>query len=470
MVALISTLPEELLLYLLEMALLAVRGSPPDLISMLITLTSIDSSWRDLVIGYAPFWTHIHTKLKQPPVVEPRLLGRVFPSDFARVRTFLERSKESALQLEITRTWSFWHALSDEEVADINRDWKLMYEVLEPHMHRCSSICFDFHGTQAFTSTDLPDLLQSSDFPLLRQLSIRNYYAHSPWSEGGAWGDDWRITPQHTPLQALSFNDPTFERYIPEALNAPWPGLSSLTLHAHRSYWRNVCDTLAQLPSLQTLSLELVGGLRAPSVIPSKERQKRVLLPVLHDISTNNLMIWHDICTPDVKSATITYLGPYEPLEGLLVEQSGPVIYPSGEDRNSTKVAQLLALLAELPLREITFIGGSLYSRAIPLVLGVLSHVQTLRLPGGYGHESVLRTLLRKREIQSAESLEEGIPMLFVEMQAQMVLPELKLVTFEQSVHDWSATEEKIRALESLVNRLRAVSLSVKWTLHGRNK
>ncbi|KAF8314310.1 hypothetical protein DL93DRAFT_2167454 [Clavulina sp. PMI_390] len=465
----ISALPNELLLHILERVLLVAEGSPTAAINTLITLTAINSLWRNLVIGYAPFWTHIYVNLNQPPSPMASSYNYLLPGDLGRLSAFLARSRQCRIKLDLTR---IYYSISGDEIQGIVRYWRTVHQLLEPHLRRCSSISFNFRDTRDLASANIFQLMESSNFPVLREVNIKDIYPSPAYNWDGTWGGDWKVSPQCTPLQVLRFHDLFRETYLPKALDVPWPYLSSLELRVSRAFWPDVCNTLAKNPMLQVLSLELLSSY--PHTYQLQERrQERVHLNALEKISTNNLTIWHDILTPALNSLSITYMGEYEPLGTDRNGVARPVLHRAGSDRHSAEVAEMLDLIAELPIREITFADGSFSAWVVPLVLGITPHVHTLHLLRGYDHDDIIRLLCLQREHELQNPVHAKLPFSWAEVCTEvssMILPELKTVVIDQSIHNWSTVPEMICAFEVVVDRLRALSVDVKWTLHGCKK
>ncbi|KAF8314309.1 hypothetical protein DL93DRAFT_1097493 [Clavulina sp. PMI_390] len=460
----ISILPNELLLYILRMAILDIEGSQSAVINKTVTLTWINSLWRNLLINYPTLWAHIRVNLNPSHWMDPSSSSQHVPSYFRRVYTFLARSDQSPIKLALSRKC---YSLSVGEVKSMEMNWLLMRRLLEPHLHRCSSLSFEFEGPKELVSADLLQLLECSDFPLLQHLDLKKFSPHSPCDENGGWGVAWKLSPPSTPIQTLTFHEPTLSRYLPKALDVSWPCLSSMELRISRAFWRNACDTLAQLPALRLLSLDLLPSRRSLHELPEAS-QERVQLNVLERISTNNLMIWHDICTPALSSITITYVGPYAPLSIRRNVPTTSVLYPSGEDRESSDVSAILSLMAELPIREVIFSDGPLSAWVIPLVLGVTYHVQTIQLHRGYYH-NVLQLLCLQREHNPLTSDITDALLPWAGM-LPMSLPELKTVIIHQPYPDRSIDPDRSHAVEAIFNRLRALSIDVKWGLSGNER
>ncbi|KAF8314304.1 hypothetical protein DL93DRAFT_2228110 [Clavulina sp. PMI_390] len=440
----ISVLPAELLLLVCGHAVLTASAeSPLMMVTTLLTLTSIDSFWRDIVIGFPPLWTNIHVKLSRasyPNIIHP---PRPLPSDFSRVAAFLQRSKEAPVQVTLHKLWNVVDAPWEQERVMIDHDWQLMHGLLALHLGRCWSINCSVDSIRLDHSTDIPRLLGSYKFPLLRELEIGSFF---PFKEEMAWGQDWTLSPHETPLEVLRFRDRY--RYLPAALDVRWPSLSTMDLRVHRGFWPKICASLAQLPALRELSLKFLGKHHDPQYKKCYARQDRVELPMLKTIVTDNMLIWFDIATPSLSSAAITYYGPMEPLPWLA--QEAYIVWLPSETiaEESSWTTELLRLLAELPLHEVIFVRyiprelNALLGRAFP-------RVQALRFREGYYQEEVLEGLLK---LQASENL----------------LPALKVVSLHYSDEVADNLAERGERLKAVVKRLQEASLDVKWTIGTR--
>ncbi|KAF8305622.1 hypothetical protein DL93DRAFT_2181829 [Clavulina sp. PMI_390] len=437
----VSLLPPELLLLVCRHAVLtATEDSPLAMVTTLLTLTSINSFWRDLVIGYSLLWTCIHTKL---PWMDIKIPSRPFPSDFARVTAFLQRSRGSPIQLFVRRAWHVKDPACELEKPMIDHDWRLMYELVAPHLDRCWSVNGYVVSLHLDHSTTLPPLFQPHRFPLLRELDFSIF---CPCDEEITWGQDWLLSPVHTPLETLRFRDEV--RDLPVTLDLPWPTLSTLELRVHEGFWPRICALLAQLPALRELCLNFFGRDRPRTFSAPYTHRERVKLPILQKIVTDNILIWFDIATPSLASATMTWYGPTKPLQGL-GEDAYRVWLPSetnyGESPYTTK---LMMLLAELPLQEIIFF--KYFPRELnDFLVRAFPHVPALHFREGIRQEVVLEELLEQRALSD-------------------FLPALKVVSIHHSNEAADDLTNRFKQLEAVVRHLHEASLEVRWTVGKR--
>ncbi|KAF8314313.1 hypothetical protein DL93DRAFT_2155869 [Clavulina sp. PMI_390] len=460
----LSALPNELLLLVSKFVIIAAGNAASARLANLFTLTSINAFWRNLVVEYRLFWTYIHVKLSDARTHQTKHPALVLPSDFARVHCFLHRSKESPIQLNITRAWVLWEDENEEKEAE--QDWRSMYDLLRPHLRRCHSVSISFTAVDGRHPKKSPMFFESCDFPLLRELKIDGYYAHSNRVGYGQWGKGWKISPFHTPLQTLTFYGSG--NYFPKALNVAWPSLLFLDINIHHSFWPKLCDTLALLPTLRSLSLHLLTYIKHPHISPCVSRKEKVGLPLLESIKTNNLMIFHNISTPILSSIRITDVGPYPVLDRLTTGQIGRLrmFLRLQDDHSSPQVMGLLQSLGALSVCEVAIDDDDLrYAQEnILLILGALSHLEAVQFFQRRGLAKILNTIAQRREIALSIPQNDD-PTSNAENNVQ-IPPKLARVIIDHT----SATiaEEEATAIKDAANRLRAVLVNVQWMLDGR--
>ncbi|KAF8314266.1 hypothetical protein DL93DRAFT_2228080 [Clavulina sp. PMI_390] len=449
----ISLLPREVLLLVIENVLLgkgkkdtAVWESFVDL----LTLTALDSFWRNLIIGYSPFWTEIHIKIPPSRYIRPETPTRILASDLERVGCFLRRSNHSSIDLHIVRSWLDWPK-SIEDAMVIEREWRSMYELLIPHLHRARFMRASL--ADVANMVEPLRLLQLCELPHLEDLELifpRPSYVRSRFDgDKKPLGKGWNILPQTTPLLSLKFSDPT--RYLPEILDVPWPTLSTLDLEVHIQWWPKLCSTLSQLPALLELRLYIISpriDTSSQGTEPTKPRYSAVLLPLVERVTTNDLAIWHDISTPALSSISITYTKPYSAL-------AGPT---QGVDRTAEG---LLRTLAGGHVREVIFTGCTLKADEALFPLRAFASVEHLRFNHSYSNWKVLEPLAEERENRA--QLGPGQP--FV-TENEIILPSLKRVSIEESKNSFPAAVDTPKT-QAVVSRLRAVSIDVTWTLES---
>ncbi|KAF8314265.1 hypothetical protein DL93DRAFT_2228078 [Clavulina sp. PMI_390] len=448
----ISLFPYEVLLLVAENVVLVERRKEQaarDTLMALTTLTAITASWRNLIIGYSPLWRDIHIKIPPPRDIRPHIPTRIHPNDLERVTCFLQRSNRSPIHLHIVRSWPEL-PMPIEETLELEREWKLMDEILLPHMHRCRFISAALEHVGS--AVEPLRLLRLCETPHLKELELvhrrPSYTTSQMVMYESPLGDDWNILPEIVPLQSLIFSDPM--GYLPKVIDVSWPSLSTLDVHIHVKWWPKLCVTLSQLPTLRELFLVLIsrrvesfnqGGDRVDS------RDNRVQMPCVDRITTNNLAIWHDISTPILSSLSITATGPYSML-------LGPTLTT---DRT---LEGLLPALIELPVREVIFTGCFLSPYALP-ALRSLASVESLRFNRSISNWKVLEPLAQERE----SSDKSTSPPTSVIGKGE-ILPALKIISIDESHRSFPAVADSSKT-KSLVKRLRSLSLDVAWTLES---
>ncbi|KAF8319637.1 hypothetical protein DL93DRAFT_2094595 [Clavulina sp. PMI_390] len=421
----VDVLPNELLLLVIDYLLLCAGDSARRTLASLLTITSISTRWRNVALQHGPFWAKIYVKLSKTPKIDswsdPKHPTRLLESDIDRVRCFLERSKHSPIYVHIPRSWKSLELLPENEQVVVEEYWRAIGELLEPHMERCRSISVHFIETKG--SLPLSKLLQPWNFPLLEVLSIQHYDQKREQGDVSLWDNPWSLSPQSTPLQALKFSDP--ERYLPKAIDVPWPTLTFIELDVTARFWGNVCDTLTQLPTLRELRIALRITASADS-ISSTPRQPHVLLPLVENVTTNVLTIWYDICTPALHSVTLTskelYYSPF----------------PEYGGQHDSVFIGLPQLLGEMPVRDLTISACRINHDVILLVLQAFSHVENLNFCDSYGHGKLLNSISRTLEQVSTDialnsqtaTSSEG---LLGATGRETILPVLRKVSIEES-------------------------------------
>ncbi|KAF8319631.1 hypothetical protein DL93DRAFT_2164331 [Clavulina sp. PMI_390] len=393
--ALISVLPNELILLVVENLIIAAGDSRRAIVTSLTTITSICSHWRKVVVQHGPFWANIYIKLSRPPKSwrrnNPKLPTRLIATDTDRVRCFLERSKQAPIRIFIPRSWTNLSLLSEDDRLAVEADWELVNSLLDPHMERCLSIFVSFRGIGG--APEIAQLLEPWKFPLLQELTMENCDPRMLQNNLTSWENLWGLSPQCTPLRSLKFSDP--RRYLPRAIDASWPMLERIELEVDGQFWPNVCETLTQLPSFRELRISLCI---TPSMdaIPPTLRQPRIHLPFVKHVTTSNLAIWHDICTPSLHCVTFTSLQFY------ISPQSTNSI------ENDPAITRLLQSLTEMPLRSVTFSARSMDDNVVFRMLERFPRVKNLHFHESYGHGRLLNTLSRALEQRSTASAPES--------------------------------------------------------------
>ncbi|KAF8314256.1 hypothetical protein DL93DRAFT_1095112 [Clavulina sp. PMI_390] len=415
----VSVLSSELALIIIKLLLATAEDSPPANLACLSTVTAISSRWRNLAIGYGPLWENIYVKLSKPPAARPRnsskLPTRLHANDIDRVRCFLHRSNQSPIRLFIPQSWAQLDIISEEERLAYERNWKLMDDLLAPHMDRCCSISVLFRGERG--QAKLPLLLQPWNFTLLRELVIDNRYP-SASEESLLWDETWNLSPQLTPLRTLKFSHS--QRYLPKALDAPWPLLFFIDLAIPPQFWPRVCETLSELPSLKELRISLECDSRGTAP-PSNTLQTRVSLPLVECVATNYPAIWADICTPSLCHAVFTPGVFYPSLHGGGISRAYP---------------KLTELLAELPVCKVTISGGD---SGAPVTSEVLS---------------VLRPFKRVKSLQFRQSTTHGK---VVGQLAQLIEQNVMEMTTQASTN--TNTTQETGSIDSLLPLLEKISI-----------
>ncbi|KAF8314255.1 hypothetical protein DL93DRAFT_1095069 [Clavulina sp. PMI_390] len=353
----ISVLSSELVLIIIKHLLASAKDTPPANIACLTTVTAISSCWRNLAIEYGPLWANIYVKLSKPPTPwpqnHPKLPTRLHANDIDRVRSFLHRSKQSPISLFIPRSWVYVEKIPEGKRLAVEQEWRLMDDLLAPHMDRCCSISVIFRGGRT-GQAKLPMLLQPWKFTLLRELVVDSRYLTAS-EDFSLWNEAWELSPQLTPLRTLKFSDS--QRYLPKALDAPWPLLNTIDLAVAAHFWPRVRDTLAELPSLKELHISLESD-AVRGVTPLIPLGTRITLPFVQCVATNYPPIWIDISTPSVHHVIFTPGTSYDALQDR--------VFPD-----------LPQLLTDLPVHKVTLSGASINRGALS-VLGPFKHVESL--------------------------------------------------------------------------------------------
>ncbi|KAF8315110.1 hypothetical protein DL93DRAFT_921739 [Clavulina sp. PMI_390] len=94
-------------------------------LKLLLVATSVSSRWRCVAIGTSELWTWI--------VIVDHVLRRGVDVGRSIIRAFLERSSNRSIDIFLTPP-------SDETPSDSDPFMQL-YELVIPHLHRCSSFC-----------------------------------------------------------------------------------------------------------------------------------------------------------------------------------------------------------------------------------------------------------------------------------------------------------------------------------------
>ncbi|KAF8314264.1 hypothetical protein DL93DRAFT_2080351, partial [Clavulina sp. PMI_390] len=436
----IELLPREVLLLVFGYVVFDKRETVQDSVLALATFTAVNSHWRNLAIDYPLLWVEIYVTLPlatQSPDLNART--RVCSSDFARVRVFLERSKQIPVNVHLARSWKDSPA-SAEDALEIEREWRSMYDLLRPHMYRCCSISLSF---EEITGTSEPLLfMQLCNTPILQELEIirpRLWYSLPPWAirEDVPWGEKWCISPQRTPLQILRFTDP--KAYLPPVIDLPWPTLSTLDLDVVAHWWPKICATLAKLPALKELRLDLAITTRD---LISEMPIAKVSLPVLERMTTSDLFLWHDISTPSLSCLTIKWDRAYKSFDWH-------------EKRPDRTPERLLRILAEMPIREVIFTNFASNSNVTHYVLRAFANAEVLRLDDCRSPQMVLEPIAEEREALVKSKTTSAAHMTF--------LPALRTISIEESKRVSTIADSS--GTHSVINRLRAIPLDVRWSL-----
>ncbi|KAF8319632.1 hypothetical protein DL93DRAFT_103331 [Clavulina sp. PMI_390] len=384
----INALPNELFLLVIEHLLLSATDSAQGMVTSLLTITSISTRWREVAIGHSPFWATIYFKLSKPPTFRrrnnPRLSTQLLTTDLGRVRCFLERSKKSPINIHIPRSWENLEVLPEDKRSAIEENWTVANDLLGPHVGRCRSISVHFSGVEG--PSELSRLLRPWKFPLLQVLTIQNWAQQQDHMT--VRDPTWSYSPEHTPLRALKFSDPW--NYLPKNIDVSWPLLASIELNIAAQFWPNVCDTLALLPTLQELRIAFsVTTVR--DAISSAPRRPHITLPLVEHVATNLIAIWYDVCTPSLRSVTFTsnelYYSPY----------------PTYRGQDDLLFVGLLQLLAEMPIRDVTFSSCFIKHDLILSILQAFAHMESLSFYGSRGHGKLLNSVSYALERRAAE-------------------------------------------------------------------
>ncbi|KAF8319628.1 hypothetical protein DL93DRAFT_2164329 [Clavulina sp. PMI_390] len=416
--SIIDILPSELILAVIEEFLLTAKDSPPVVATSLITITSISSYWRDIAIKHGPFWANIYVKLFDPPKLRrratPELPIQVTANDIDRVRCFLERSKQSPIHVFIPRSWIDLDSLADDERISIEEGWRVMNDLLDPHLERCRTVSLQFGETSG--SIELPRLSEKRRFGLLTELVLEIYeQVHEPL----IWDTTWDVSSQWTPLRTLRFYD--HWTYLPKSIDVPWPLLSLIELNVSGQFWPSVCDTLAQLPSLREFVIKL-----GPIKLGDPPRETKIHLPFVERATTNSPAIWHDIFTPSLRSVTFL-TGP-----ALLYNVSSTIATEFFARETTPIFAKLLSLLAEMPIHDATFSGTSIDHHVIRKILQALKQVDRLRLYDTAGHgkllDRVCQIFAEQRPMETTSATRTS-----TNPSAELFLPLLNKISIEES-------------------------------------
>ncbi|KAF8314306.1 hypothetical protein DL93DRAFT_1097481 [Clavulina sp. PMI_390] len=432
-------LPTELWLLVFEQVILDVQRASPRLVRSLVTLTSIQSSWRHIIIDSPRFWTHISVKIPDLRKDKHHSNERtqILSSDFERVSTFLNRSRHLLIDLYISRRWMAWHTYSEKRrrQADESLQWPSMHSLLAPHMPRCYSISIYTEGI--VLGAEPMAQIHLSDLPFLQEFT---YVSLSHWYEVPAQPlaseEHWTFSPPKASLRTLKFSHS--HHYLPKALDVHWPSLRILDLDISGDYIPKVCDTLSQLPTLRELHLRI--RYHPQGLQDAAPRPQRVYLPLLEKISTTHAEIWEFISTPILSHAAIDY---------------GTSKYW----RNRYSLF-LLQVLAEMPIRHLLF-SYSLVPPFIALpMLRSLADVEIFELHNCFGCERVLEPLLLQREERALLHCDQRNKL-------TTILPSLKSLTITLFSTPYLSTAHNTPMMENIVHRLRRTSIEVVYTLDG---
>ncbi|KAF8311383.1 hypothetical protein DL93DRAFT_2229684 [Clavulina sp. PMI_390] len=428
MPAAILNLPRELLLTITEQVLAQDGDSIHSRINTLAKMTEISSFWRDTVIGCSLLWTSIYTQVPNPST--PPLLPifgtpmRFSSKDFARVRYFLQRSSQSPIRLYIDRSWAGWRSLHQDIKTALDADWKLMSDILLPHMGRCRFISIQFMGRES--TVESIDTLLSSNLPLLEELAVVNRYSRPTMARdiSGPLDLGWPLSPKHTRLRIIRFSDP--RHYLPKTLDVPWQSVSILDLSVSEQFWPSVYNTLARLPALKELQIKLLP--KTTMADPSfASHGRKILLPLLERVSTNNPNIWLDITTPSVHSATFTS-------EALWYPPDDEVMGARVQARLTHSVAGLsLSSFGDMPLREITLISKPVIDELMFPILQILTQLEVLRFCDSRNHGKFLNRLAQLLEETPARSCHDPNPDSSVSERVPAIPPSLRLLYIEET-------------------------------------
>ncbi|KAF8314238.1 hypothetical protein DL93DRAFT_2228059 [Clavulina sp. PMI_390] len=363
------------------------KAGPDGILRALLTITSVNVHWRRLAIADPRLWTEIYVPSPSPK----HQIYRTSSAQIERVKAFLERSMTAPLTLWLYRI-AFPPSLSTTEIAEAESEWKALFRLLEPHMNRCGNLVI-FHLAQNSSPLvpELFHLLQAPTFPILRHFW---FVDTRQFADQNAIQRPWNIDYRKSPLRKLYFSDMT--GYLPQSLDVAWPNLHTLDLsHVPQSRWPEVCKTLAKLPCLLDLKIQLEIQVRSdaspgPLLYLS---QSRVILPRLSTITTNYLPAWMDICTPALSRIEFNSLGVYRP------------------SLESSSEAELLKALAELrtTVREVEFRDSLVQARPMLPILRKLDNVEVLTFHGCHSLHTVISEIVTTRKTTGALPSSENL-------------------------------------------------------------
>ncbi|KAF8314267.1 hypothetical protein DL93DRAFT_1095343 [Clavulina sp. PMI_390] len=424
----ISHLPNELLLIITEYAITGDGDVVAAGLKNLATMTEIASFWRNAVIGCTQFWASIYVHASKPLMSRHRLVDegimQFTTKDFARVRYFLHRSRRSPLHIYIKYSWMGLGLLEEHLRATLNADWKSMQDLLAPHMGRCRSISIELLGERKLV--DPLDILRSCETPLLQELALVNHYSgpRSVQDPSDSSTRGWTFLPDQIPLKTLRFSD--LSEYLPKHIDIQWPHVAVLDLNVREQFWPNVRSSLAHLPTLRDLKIRLVPTTARGDRLFASEGDD-LSLPLLERVSTNNPNIWHDITTPSIYWATFAarITLPLPRNEFMLARM---------QERNLPSVAELpLGKLAQLPLRDITFLGRPVLEALVLPMLQVFTQVEILRFVDCHYHGRLLTRVAQLRGGEDAQLLSHAPgPGPHSRKTGQPILPSLKKIYIEE--------------------------------------
>ncbi|KAF8314270.1 hypothetical protein DL93DRAFT_2201072 [Clavulina sp. PMI_390] len=363
-------------------------------------------------------------------------------ADLDRVSTFLQRSRRSPIDLDIFRSLKQWSRLTPEEMLSINSDWRSMYSLLLPHISRCCSVSISFADADVQMNSEEVHPLQLLGLAqplILRKLRL---WSHPSGLDPTEW-DSWNLSPEDVPLQTISFT--SVSEYLPATIDMPWPMLSALELDVKGQFWANVCYTLAQLPCLQNLNITLQGSMPSPEVALSVQ----ISLPLVERILTNNIAIWHHINTPHISFITLDR-----------VDTDNPLVRSKMGDRGRS---DLLSLLGKLPVQHLKFSRFRLTPQMIAPVLRAFTKVETLQFETTHDLCGILAMLAEERE-RSYNMADEDRHR-EEHLAPDLTFPLLKTVLLDDRYTGGIHDDAVFRSMKDVVNRLRALSLDVTWSV-----